>query len=326
MTKLQIYASILIILFQFFILHPKAMAQTTKPYIIPQYHIDSQGYFYFNILNNPQGIIATRLDLRKIYPNAEPFLFPQIHYKFENNKINLISYQGPAYVIDLEQDNQKLSATYYRDDENQTLRIKKSLPLDTEAITFEQLDDFEDRWAKSNEFILFKMETDKLPMNHWLFYTTKHDYANLNDFFHTITYQHTKEELSTNYEKVKQVYLLYLKNDPNFYKNTHIIMAAVQQDDLSFIQQMQLKDLNTSIISEINKQTYHYYKCTPLGQAIRIKRYEITQYLLEKGAKLDNICTSTYSDSSSSALQLAEETKDRKMIKLIQSYLSKNEK
>ncbi len=313
--NLKILLSFLLIICQYVILQHKAFAQQTNTALVYPYYLDQQGYLYFNIHDQSQDIIATRLDLKIIYPQVSIRDFNRLSYQFQKDKILITSYQGPHYMVEPSvnlEDKSIVTAKYYKVD-NQALKVIHTLHLESEQISLKQLQDY--------DFLQnFPMKNNQLSINHLLFYAAKYGHHNVYDLIHVTIYNMLKDTTQDNYPRVKQLYFSLLQTDPGFNEN-RIIMEAVLRKDLAFIKQMRLQNLNEPSLVDADPHTYHFYKCTPLGQAIRTKQLDIAEYLLSRTAKMNDICGSTYRKRLYSALELAEVNKDKKMIKLIEAYV-----
>ena len=84
---------------------------------------------------------------------------------------------------------------------------------------------------------------------------------------------------------------------------------------MDFIRKSSLNSLNRLGIDEV-KADYSFTQCTLLGKAILMKNNIAIDYLLQKGATKEKVYQ--YGSDVLSAFQLAERTKSKKIIKLLQ--------
>ncbi len=154
-----------------------------------------------------------------------------------------------------------------------------------------------------------------------MFHAAINDFDDMNDFFQNAIKNLTQKNDIDNYEKAKNLYLEYLNfGENNEFYDTTLIMAAIEHTDISFIKKMKLRKINELVVDEVEPQTYYFTRCSPLGKAIRLNQYQIISYLLEKGASTEIVCISKFNEEQS-ALALAEQYKNKKVIKLINSTL-----
>ncbi|WP_218951550.1 hypothetical protein [Acinetobacter sp. YH12023] len=306
-------------------LHQISWAKNITLYTGSPYHIDQNHILYFNISTMPEGIIAAQIDLNQIFPNINTNVLKGKNYDFNNNQIEIISYQGLPIVINysINTKNKNIeNSTSFSMSKGHKNSLSKPINIKSHPISMEKLNHFEQIFYKDTPHLLKKNLADEpYLINIFMFHAAINDFDDMNDFFQNAIKNLTKKNDIDNYEKAKNLYLEYLNfGENNEFYDTTLIMAAIEHTDISFIKKMKLRKINELVVDEVEPQTYYFTRCSPLGKAIRLNQYQIISYLLEKGASTEIVCISKFNEEQS-ALALAEQYKNKKVIKLINSTL-----
>lgn len=286
------------------------------------YYIDSKGILYINISNSSEGIIAAQIDLHKFFPESDTIHLNGKHYQFNKDKIEIISYQSPPVLIQFSIDfeNKKIQSASYSINSTTKDTIKLfSLTIPSKPLSFEALKKIEEKFiSESIDSLSKEFNSNKYMINAFIFHAKANHFSNMDEFMQNLTQNLIKNNDKNFYEKVKILYFHYLIDSPQF-NDINLAMTAIEYNDLSFLKKMRFNKINDLTIDEVSSNTYYFTMCSPLGKAIRQNKYQIAELLLKKGAERDKVCA--YSPTEQySALEIAEQYKNKAMIKLIHSY------
>lgn len=289
------------------------------------YYIDSKRILYFNIPQPSEGIIAAQLDLDQIFPNIDIEFLEQKNYLFKNNQIQIISYQGPPIKINLtsdEENNEILKANYYQFFKGQERTLLKPLNLRSRFISFETLEQFDQNFnVKSQDWLGKNLSAEPYMLNTLMFYAAINRFDDMNEFMQNLIKNLTLSQDVNDYKKAKALYLQYLIKNTEF-NDIDLIMTTIEHHDLDFLNNMRLRQLNQIVIDEIEPYTFYFTMCSPLGKAIRLNQFQTVALLLNKGASIEKVCISKFNEQQS-ALEVAKKYKNKRVLKLIESYLNK---
>lgn len=323
--KSKISLLILFISFGFISLLQTSWAKNVRTYTGVPYHIDSKHILYFNMPDTPKGIIAVQIDLDQIFPQISTEILKQKTYQFEKNQIQIISYQGPPIKINLtsdEENNEILKANYYQFFKGQERTLLKPLNLRSRFISFETLEQFDQNFnAKPQDWLSKNLSADPYMLNTLMFYGAINRFDDMNEFMQNLIKNLTQSQDVNDYKKAKALYLQYLIENTEF-NDIDLIMATIEHHDLDFLNNMRLRQLNQIVIDEIEPYTFYFTMCSPLGKAIRINQFQTVALLLNKGASIEKVCISKFNEQQS-ALEVAKKYKNKRVLKLIESYLNK---
>jgi hypothetical protein len=300
-------------------------AKNTTIYTGLPYYIDSKNILYFNISNTATGIIAVQLDLGQIFPYISTEILKQKTYQFEKNQIQIVSYQGPPIRINftlVPENNEIQKASYHLFFKGQERTLLKPLELKSRSISFETLEQFEQNFnMNAQDWLKNDLSTNPYMLNTLMFSAAINHFDDMNEFMQNLIKNLIQNHDISNYEKAKTLYLQYLTESTEF-QDIDLIMAATEHADLNFLEKMRLRQLNQIVIDEVEPRTYYYTMCTPLGRAMRLNQYQIVEFLLKRGASTDLVCISKL-NTKQSAINIAEQYKNKRMLKLIGSYMNK---
>lgn len=289
------------------------------------YYIDSKRILYFNIPQPSEGIIAAQLDLDQIFPNIDMEFLEQKNYLFKNNQIQIISYQGPPIHIDftIDTENKKVQkSTYHLVYKGQERRLRKAINIQSQPISFEILNQFEQNFnVKSQDWLGKNLSAEPYMLNTLMFYAAINRFDDMNEFMQNLIKNLTQSQDVNDYKKAKALYLQYLIENTEF-NDIDLIMATIEHHDLDFLNNMRLRQLNQIVIDEIEPYTFYFTMCSPLGKAIRLNQFQTVALLLNKGASIEKVCISKFNEQQS-ALEVAKKYKNKRVLKLIESYLNK---
>ncbi|MBJ9951004.1 hypothetical protein I5729_18125 [Acinetobacter bereziniae] len=288
------------------------------------YYIDSKRILYFNIPQPSEGIIAAQLDLDQIFPQISTEILKQKTYQFKKNQIQIISYQGPPIKINLtsdEENNEILKANYYQFFKGQERTLLKPLNLRSRFISFETLEQFDQNFnVKSQDWLGKNLSAEPYMLNRLMFYAAINRFDDMNEFMQNLIKNLTQSQDVNDYKKAKALYLQYLIENTEF-NDIDLIMATIEHHDLDFLNNMRLRQLNQIVIDEIEPYTFYFTMCSPLGKAIRLNQFQTVALLLNKGASIEKVCISKFNEQQS-ALEVAKKYKNKRVLKLIESYLN----
>ncbi len=309
----------------FYLFQHMTWAKEISIYSGSPYYIDSKRILYFNIPQQSEGIIAAQLDLGQIFSNIEIEFLKQKNYLFKKNQIQIISYQGPSIHIDftISPENKTVQkSTYHLVYKEQQHTLLKAINIQSQLILFEMLDQFEHNFNEKPALELeHHLSTDQYMLNAFMFYAATHHFSDMHEFMQNLIKNLTQNQNIDDYKKAQILYLQYLKEDAQF-QDIDLIMAAIEHHDLDFLKNMRLRQLNQILIDEIEPHTYYFSMCSPLGKAIRLNQFQTVALLLNKGASIEKVCISKFNEQQS-ALDIAKLYKNKRALKLIDSYLNK---
>lgn len=309
----------------FYLFQHMTWAKEISIYSGSPYYIDSKRILYFNIPQQSEGIMAAQLDLGQIFPNIEIEFLKQKNYLFKKNQIQIISYQGPSIHIDftISPENKTVQkSTYHLVYKEQQHTLLKAINIQSQLILFEMLDQFEHNFNEKPALELeHHLSTDQYMLNAFMFHAATHHFSDMHEFMQNLIKNLTQNQNIDDYKKAQILYLQYLKEDAQF-QDIDLIMAAIEHHDLDFLKNMRLRQLNQIVIDEIEPHTYYFSMCSPLGKAIRLNQFQTVALLLNKGASIEKVCISKFNEQQS-ALDIAKLYKNKRALKLIDSYLNK---
>lgn len=269
------------------------------------FYITDQGTLCYNLPADTKGIYAIQINLSRIFPNATLEHLRSKYYELSDTTITIINYAEPAISINYRIVDDKFvvskSSNWLADYQSEF----QFVALDS-LIYMETLFDTNDLGG------LMQLEETKLPFENILFYFSQlHDFTTVEEFSNNAIHQILEKG---QYAIAKQFHRLFLAKNRQF-NDFEVLKMAIEKNDMDFIRHTSLNSLNRLGIDEV-KTDYSFTQCTLLGKAILMKNKIVIDYLLHKGATTDKVYQ--YESDILSAVQLAERTKSKKIIKLFQ--------
>jgi hypothetical protein len=269
------------------------------------FYITEQGTLCYNLPADTLGVYAIQINLHRLFPNATAEHLRSKYYELGDSTITIINYAEPAISI-----NYKVT--------DSTFVLAKSsnwvagYQPEFQFIALDSLRHMENLFDTNDLGGLMQLEESKLPFENILLYFSQlHDFTTVEEFSNNAIHQILEKG---QYTIAKQFYHLFLAKNRQF-NDFEILKMAIEKNDMDFIRKTSLNSLNRLGIDEI-KADYSFTQCTLLGKAILMKNKIVVDYLLQKGANTENVYQ--YESDVLSAVQLAERTKSKKIMKLFQ--------
>ena len=197
----------------------------------------------------------------------------------------------------------------------------KPLNLRSRFISFETLEQFDQNFnVKSQDWLGKNLSAEPYMLNTLMFYAAINRFDDMNEFMQNLIKNLTQSQDVNDYKKAKALYVQYLIENTEF-NDIDLIMATIEHHDLDFLNNMRLRQLNQIVIDEIEPYTFYFTMCSPLGKAIRLNQFQTVALLLNKGASIEKVCISKFNEQQS-ALEVAKKYKNKRVLKLIESYLN----
>lgn len=267
------------------------------------FYISDQGILCYNLSAGENQISTIQVDLNEVFTNSTAEHLRSKHYELSDTAIKIISFDAPP-----------ISANYKITD-NRFVVSKSSnwLPAMQPAVrpmTMDSLKHMETLFDTNDLDGLQQLEATKLPFeNILLFFSQLHGFSTVDEFSSNAIHRILEKG---EYAIAKQFYCLFLTRNKQF-NDFEILKAAIEKNDMDFIRHSSLNSLDRLGIDEV-KADYSFTQCTLLGKAILMENKIAVDYLLQKGARTDNVYQ--YESEVLSASQLAQRTKSEKIIKL----------